>query len=239
MLAAVTFDFWNTLVCEAPGQITARRVERWGALLATADDVPSPATIRAAFGRAWAVHEGEWRANRQFGAARAAAQAMDELGVPADPELRARLHEAFAGAGADVELQLAPGVEACLRALDAAGVALGIVCDVGFTASPLLRDALARHGVLELFGGWAFSDEVGAYKPSPAIFAHALAELGGVDPARAAHVGDLRRTDVAGALAMGMRAVRYTGVHDDAEGAIEGHHVVADHADLPRVLGIG
>ena len=53
------------------------------------------------------------------------------------------------------------------------------------------------------------------YKPAPEIFEHALAGLGGVDPAEAAHVGDLRRTDIAGARAMGILALRYRGVNDD------------------------
>ena len=66
--------------------------------------------------------------------------------------------------------------------------------------------------LLGYFDHWSFSDEVGWYKPAPEIFRHALDGLGGVAPERAAHVGDLRRTDVAGARAMGMTAVRYRGV---------------------------
>ena len=59
-------------------------------------------------------------------------------------------------------------------------------------------------------------------------------------PSRAAHVGDLRRTDVAGALALGMTAVRYTGAFDDVDGeGPEATFVVASHAELPGVLGIG
>jgi putative hydrolase of the HAD superfamily len=97
---------------------------------------------------------------------------------------------------------------------------------------------LDKHGVLASFDHWSFSDEVGCYKPDPRIFTHALDGLG-VAAERTAHVGDLRRTDVAGALAMGMTAVRYTGVFDDdSQPEPEGHHVVADHADLPRVLGV-
>jgi FMN phosphatase YigB (HAD superfamily) len=77
------------------------------------------------------------------------------------------------------------------------------------------------------------------------IFRHALDGLGGADPAEAAHVGDLRRTDVAGARAVGMVAVRYSGVADDPGSVeagtheIEGDLVVADHRDLAALLGIG
>ena len=68
----------------------------------------------------------------------------------------------------------------------------------------------------------------------------ALAGLGGIDPAEAAHIGDLRRTDIAGARAMGMTAVRYTGVFDDdSQTEPEGDLVIADHRLLPGLLKIG
>ncbi len=116
---------------------------------------------------------------------------------------------------------------------------LGIICDVGFTPSTTLRDHLIRHGVLPLFDHWSFSDEVGAYKPSPAIFQHALDGLDVVAPERVAHVGDLRRTDVAGARAMGMVSVRYTGINDDdTQPEPEADNVIAHHSELPEALGI-
>jgi len=98
--------------------------------------------------------------------------------------------------------------------------------------------------VLGHFDHWSFSDEVGWYKPAPQIFEHALAGLGGIEPEHAAHVGDLRRTDVAGAKAMGMVAVRYRGVFDNAQVVDDGHDrpeadlVIDDHADLPPLLGL-
>ena len=138
------------------------------------------------------------------------------------------------------DLALLPGAEDCLRELHGAGIRLGIICDVGMTPSRALRDNLEHHGVLSLFEHWSFSDDVGAYKPAPEIFRHALAGLGVTDPARAAHVGDRRRTDVAGARAAGMVAVRYTGAVDDpaVDGLPEGDHVLDDHGLLAEALQI-
>jgi putative hydrolase of the HAD superfamily len=114
---------------------------------------------------------------------------------------------------------------------------IGIVCDVGMTGSPILLWHLERHGLLELFDHWSFSDVVGVYKPNRQIFEDALQGLGGVEPSRAAHVGDRLRTDVAGARAMGMTPVRYTGLHDDhAEGFREADLVISDHRDLVAAL---
>ena len=65
----------------------------------------------------------------------------------------------------------------------------------------------------------AFSDEVGVPKPDPAIFAKALAELG-AKPERAVHVGDLKRTDVAGARAFGhgpMPLAKVVSAHSPAQ----------------------
>ena len=61
---------------------------------------------------------------------------------------------------------------------------IGIICDVGMTASPTLRERLDMFGVLEYFDHWSFSDEVGCFKPWPAVFEHALAGLGVDDPSR-------------------------------------------------------
>jgi FMN phosphatase YigB (HAD superfamily) len=107
------------------------------------------------------------------------------------------------------------------------------------TGSPILREHLIRYGLLPLFDHWSFSDEVGAYKPSKVIFEHALEGLGNPAPERVAHVGDIRRTDVAGAQAMGMIAVRYTGVSDDqSQPEPEADFVIASHAELLDVLGV-
>ena len=101
-----------------------------------------------------------------------------------------------------------------------------------------LRHLLEINGVLEYFDHWSFSDDVGVYKPDPAIFDHALAGLGRIDPADAAHIGDLRRTDVAGARAMGMLALRYRGANDDNDETHgpEADVVVDDHTELIELL---
>jgi FMN phosphatase YigB (HAD superfamily) len=53
------------------------------------------------------------------------------------------------------------------------------------------------------------------------------------------HVGDLRRTDVAGARGVGMASVRIRAAHDDDSALPEGDHVAASHAELREILGCG
>ena len=238
-IEAVTFDFWNTLVYELRGELRSRRVESWAGLLEEGGFALERVELEAVYDGAWDAYVESWQANEQFQAAQAAEHIIENLGFSVPAEVRHALIEAFGRVGAEAELHLAEGVEDALRALKAAGLKLGIICDVGFTPSSTLRDHLIRHGVLPLFDHWSFSDEVGAYKPSPAIFRHALDGLGDPAPERVAHVGDIRRTDVAGALAMGMVAVRYTGISDDvSQPEPEGHHVIDHHDQLAAALGL-
>ena len=237
-IEAVTFDFWNTLVYEDRGHLRGRRLEAWAGILEDSGFACEREQLEMVYEASWERYVENWKGNQQYLAVQAAEDAMEQLGYDLPDDVRAALTEAFGRAGEDAELHLIDGVEDCLRTLKDAGVRLGIICDVGFTPSVLLRDHLIRHGVLPLFDHWSFSDDVGAYKPSPVIFQDALEGLGAAAPERVAHVGDLRRTDVAGALAMGMTAVRYAGVFDDdSPDQPEAHHVVKDHRDVPGVLG--
>jgi FMN phosphatase YigB (HAD superfamily) len=236
---AVTFDYWNTLVWEERGVLRGRRMRAWAGILEEAGSPFGPERLERAFDDSWSAYEAAWEGNRQYLYTEAADEIIGRLGLEPPPDVRAALVEGFLRAAEGAELHLTDGVAECLIALRDAGVALGIVCDVGMTPSFVLRDVLREHGILESFTHWSFSDEVGVYKPDAAIFRHALHGLGDPDPARTAHVGDRRRTDVAGAIAMGMIAVRYRGVFDDVDpDEPEAAIVTGDLRELPRALGI-
>ena len=238
-IAAVTFDYWNTLVHEDPFHMRDLRQTRWLGLLEDAGFAVDWAQLVAAFESSWVRYVERWHADEQYRAVDAAEHVLEVLGLTVRDDVRALLHEAFVDMELRAQLRLAPGIEECLAALSGAGIRIGIVCDVGMTPSVQLRRHLERHGILDRFDHWSFSDEVGRYKPSPVIFEHALAGLGGIAPAAAAHVGDLRRTDIAGAKAMGMTAVRYLGISDDnSQLEPEGDIVLTDHRNLPALLGI-
>ena len=247
MIRAVTFDFWDTLVSEGDGidaeedgSMRAGQRRRWSQILAEAGTPIEDREIERAFDRNWEIFHRRWRSNVQHGPPEATPVICDLLGVDPPDEVRSALVASFAEAGREAPLTLASGVEPTLRSLREAGVRIGIVCDVGMTSSSTLRERLDGFGVLELFDHWSFSDEVGCFKPWPEVFRHALSGLGIQEPAQVAHVGDSRRTDVAGALAMGMMAVRYTGFSDDPPtSGPEAHHVLDEHTQLPAAIGIG
>jgi FMN phosphatase YigB (HAD superfamily) len=256
-LDAITFDFWDTLV-HAPEAAVIRGERRSRIVAALADggiEVDGDEV-----GRVLAIvrdtFDDRWAANRQFTGRDGTEVMLQALEVTVDDETHERVYNAFVGTDIPYVPNLTPNVADTLRALKDLGLRVGIICDVGLSPSTILRSYLSHHGVLDLFDHWSFSDEVGTYKPDPAIFAHALDGLGGIEPARAAHVGDLRRTDVVGARACGMVSVRYRGSNDDVHRPGEGDrsipsamtpsetdtqeadHVISDHAHLLGVLGL-
>ena len=240
MIETVTFDYWQTLVEEPWGAMRAMQLDRWRSALAAAGHEVPRAGLEEAFDRSWAVFEERWRENvGPYLPSDATDLICDRLGIRSLDGLRAELVDAFRIAGELAPLDLANGAEECLRRLRKAGIRLGIVCDVGMTSAPTLRASLEGFGLLDAFDAWSFSDETGWFKPAREAFEPALAALGVSEPSLAAHVGDRKRTDVAGALALGMTAVRYTGFRDDPHEGPEAHHVIASLTDLPAVLGLG
>lgn len=235
MLEAVTFDFWNTIARVPTGAMTEAR-ERAVAAACESNDVAVEAELLTRsleqLGLDW---ERSWARGHHLHPRDAAASLVRALGV--DGAAREMVAEAFLGAGREVELELAPDIGACLEALREREIQLGIVCDVGFSGGELLRELLDGEGLLDHFSGWAFSDEVGHYKPAPQIFEAALESLA-AEPGSALHVGDLRRTDVAGATAHGMRTARYRGMNDEgeADAGPEAEFIVDSHEELLDVV---
>lgn len=234
----ITFDFWNTLVAERPGYTKMLRLDALMLVLDNAGVEIDPTRLEIALDSALSAHRSSWHSNRQFLASDGVEHVIKKLEVEVSRSVYADLEAAFELEGVDLELSLAPGIEGTLDQLYSEGVAIGVVSDVGFISSRRLRAFLDRKGLLDYFRSLAFSDEVGHYKPSPTIFEHAMLGLD-ASPESAMHVGDLRRTDVAGAREFGMRAVRYKGINDDqSEDYPEADFVISEHCELLGILKI-
>jgi putative hydrolase of the HAD superfamily len=235
VIKAVTFDFWNTIATVPPGAMNEAR-KRGIRAACEGHGVEVEAELLVASLEEVGLHwERSWADGKHLHPHEAAETLVRSLGV--EGAAREMVAEAFLGAGREVELEFASGIRPCLEALDERGIQIGIVCDVGFSGGEMLRELLAREGLLDYFSGWGFSDEVGHYKPAPQIFEAAL-EMLGARPEEALHVGDLRRTDVAGAAALGMRTVRYRGMNPegDSEAGAEAEFVVDSHLGLLEVV---
>jgi FMN phosphatase YigB (HAD superfamily) len=233
MIEAVTFDFWNTIARVPAGAMTEARRRAVAEACAGCDVEVEPELVAAALeevGQSW---ERSWGEGVHLHPREGAEMLAGALGV--EDAVGQAVAEAFLDAGRQVDLELAPGIDPVLEELGRRGIRLGIVCDVGFSGGAILRDLIDREGLLRHFDGWSFSDETGHYKPAPQAFEAALGALE-ARSAEALHVGDLRRTDVAGAAAIGMRTVRYRGMHDDPGDGVEADFVIDSHPELLLVI---
>jgi putative hydrolase of the HAD superfamily len=235
---AITFDFWNTVMFEPEGGLEAARVDRWEALL---DQLGSPRprpAIVAAHASAVADQQAAWLANEQYVTADATRAMLAFLELDLSMTEAAAFDAIFVHAALGAGVCPCDGIEATLRRCRAAGLRLAIICDIGLTPAVGVRALLTAEDLLYLFDATVFSDEQGTYKPDVRIFEHALSTLG-VDADAAVHVGDRRRTDVAGALDAGMRAVRYRAVFDDCDATFRDAPVVIDdHRELASLGAI-
>ena len=231
---AVTFDLWLTLIRDHDSaSVWLRRVEALDAVLGV-----GPARARALLRVAYSAHRDAWDDGHALPLPAVADVLLRAAGRSPHPGLRAAVLDAFDAPTSAAGVEILPGAAAALAALTAAEVPVGLVCDTGFTSGESLRRLLAELGLLDAFTVLVFSDETRVPKPGLRPFRTALAAMG-VPPEAAVHVGDLRRKDVAGARAAGMRTARYRGAADDLDVEHPDADVVlADHRELLPLLGL-
>ena len=237
MLKAVTFDFWNTLFVDVHGQdrellraeVLRAELEALGLEISP---IALDEALRSAFGffdRIWA---GE---HRTPSCAELVGSILADLRTHVPESTRERLVSRFERLVLDLPPEPMPGALYALPEL-AKHYRLAVVCDTGYSPGSVLRKLLERNGMLAAFEYLYFSNEHGMSKPDVRVFQRTLEALD-VRAPEAAHVGDIQRTDIAGAQAAGMAAVHFIGANNhDAE------HSTADlmvrHFDeLPAALG--
>lgn len=129
-----------------------------------------------------------------------------------------------------------------IRALDDAGLYLGIVSDIDTWEAHRMLDAFGVDGA---FDGVTTSEDVGYKKPDRRMFEDALAKSE-TAPGRTLMVGDRYDHDMQGATERGIQTVAYNGAAADAvaDAARAGHRVLDDPTvdyavdDLRDVLDI-
>lgn len=202
MIRAITFDFWRTLFY-AKSNLQARREVRVDAVVRYTDasrDAVKDAMkeIDSEFLRVHIVEQ------RTLSPVDAIPLLERHLDVVFNPDEAAALSEEFADA---LLLHPPEPLEGALRAVRAAAerVPVGLISDTGMVPGSRIQTLLDRHGFLPYLSQLSFSDEVGAAKPQPAMFQHALDGLN-VAASELLHIGDLEPTDVKGAQAFGASA---------------------------------
>ncbi|MDQ3811933.1 MAG: HAD family hydrolase [Chloroflexota bacterium] len=216
VLRVVTFDFWSTLIDGAiTEQRTAQRLARLHRAIVGAGHACTPEQLRSAFTRALdRLAEAARESLEDVGPPGRWAAVAAELGVPEGLIPFQVVERAYEDITLDPLPEAMPDVHQAVAAMRAAGYRLGVICNTGMAGGRVLREVLRRHGLLDYFDVTVFSNEFGFSKPHPRIFEHTLAELGGVPPDQALHVGDLEELDVDGARRAGMRSALYLPLPD-------------------------
>ena len=232
MIKAVTFDLWNTLIIEK--NYTELRVKAFRKALIEEGISRTLEEVLKAHEAATARYNKVWaEEHRHLPNEERLNLSLELLGVELPDNVKASVVREFAEAFLRDPPELNDGVVKTVRRLSAK-MKLGIISDTGLTPGSVIRRYLSEKGLLSYFSATVFSDELGYCKPDVRAFMKALRLLG-TKPAEAMHVGDLLRTDVAGAKAAGMKAV-WLKVRDGEK--VEG--VVPDYVitSLPQLLKI-
>lgn len=239
-LTALTFDFWNTLYSGEGAswtEVRPRRIQALRDLLTTAGLQPAVEELERAYRAGFDAYMTSWTNHRHFGAPEEVHFFLQHFGVDEASLDRSTVEQtilAVEDAARLGALPLLPGVAETVPYLAAAGYRLGVISDTSLTPGRILQEFMAADGLLEHFSVFTFSDETGYTKPDPRMFEQTLAGLEAL-PGQAAHVGDTPRTDIAGAKAMGMTAIRCAGATDHEEPP-EADYVIRDHRELPAIL---
>jgi putative hydrolase of the HAD superfamily len=197
---------------------------------------PTDEELLAAWRSGFTAYLEAWQQGRHFGAFEQVVHVLGRFGAAPVDGIIERTARRIEESGADANLQLQPGAAEVIPALAGAGIKLGLISDTGLTPGRVLLGFLERDGLLPYFSSLTFSDETGFPKPDPRMFHRTLAPLG-VRPAEAAHVGDTPRTDIAGAQAVGMRAIRFAAAQDTPEPPAA-DSIIYDHRDLLTLAGL-
>ena len=163
------------------------------------------------------------------------AEALRALNITPAPALVEALTEILFGTEPDIPV-VEPDTVATLAQLDAQGLTLGCVTNT-LTLERGIHDALYRLGLRRYLRTVVVSSAMGYHKPHPSLFRRALDEVG-IAAQEAVFVGDSLRADIAGAKAVGMRAVL---THQYRQEPLEGtptppDAVIQRLSELPAVL---
>jgi putative hydrolase of the HAD superfamily len=213
-IKAITFDFWATLYQSKTIDYTKRLFRLKEAVEQYSGDTFEPEQFQAAVSVARETWGQTWREEyRTLTASEWLGIMLNELGISLAP---AHLFEIKTSLENSVLADLPTPVPEARTVLSdlSASYQLAIISDTGLTPGRVLCKVLEKDNLIDYFAHLTFSDEVGRSKPHPQVFLTTLDALG-VRPQEAVHVGDLLRTDIAGAQRVGMRAVQYIGVSQD------------------------
>ncbi len=252
MIAAITFDFWDTLAADDSDEPKrtelgllpkpAERARLFARHITERYPQISTKAATAAYEAANHQFREEWHTEfRTPGVATRLYYAYEHLGLKPKPGHYARIMREIDMLVLEIEtmeVRIPPnfvsGVHYTLQRLSQE-YKLGIVSDTIHTHGRGLRHLLATAGLLPYFNYLVFSDEVGASKPSATVFRQAAIGLD-VAPNQIVHVGDRESNDVVGPRKVGMKSILFTGLIDRGSEQTQADAICRTFVDLPQIV---
>jgi len=235
---AVTFDLWNTILCDR--HYGEHRVDALERALKEEGIIVDKMVIRNSYQSALICFNELWESDRKhqyISAANVIEFVLKSLNVSLSIGSKSEAVERFEEAILHDPPPLREGTRMVLKKLHNR-YRIGLISNTGITPGRILRRVLEHHTILRYFACTIFSDEVGFTKPCPVIFRKAINALQ-VNPAGAIHIGDLLETDVAGAKAIGMKTVWLNDAGTDLQrndSKTAPDHEIRELSQLPRIL---
>ena len=239
----ITFDFWATLYTSSPVDKHRRlrelkqMVEQRAGIALTMEAVQAAVRVaRKTWTHVWMEQYRTLTADEWLDIM------LDELQLSLPAAARREIQHRLATSVYEDRPILVPDAAEALPQL-AQHYRLAVISDTGLTPGWVLRELMEKDDILRYFDHLTFSDELGRSKPHPDAFLSTLKALN-ASPVEAVHVGDLLRTDIAGAKSVGMRGVQYTGVNqeewvaaaDASAQAVYPDAVIQRHTELVPLL---
>jgi len=252
MIEAITFDFWDTLAIDDSDEAKRAalglpsKAEARSELFVNKIRASHPQIDPAAAADAYRVANDRFRRDwheeqRTPSVTTRIYYAYEHLGLKPAPGDYARLVREIDDLAREIETMeirippdFAPGVHQVIPQL-AQSYRLGIISDTIHTHGRGLRQLLAGQDLLRYFSYFLFSDEVRVSKPSSLIFRQAALGFDLV-PGNIVHVGDREQNDVAGPLAVGMKAILFTGIVDRGGQKSRAHAVCRHFSELSGLI---
>lgn len=215
-ISAVTFDLWDTLIQEYPGnseKVATIRVDRIWRVLNDRGMIHSRGEVQKAYDKTFDFLQLTWSKKRDVPVKDHILFMLTSI----DSKLAGRLakediaiiEKIYSEGILEHPPRLLPGAKDALESVRGKGYRMGLISNTGRTPGAMLRVVMDKLGILENFDTTTFSDEILFRKPNELAFNLTLERLRAI-PKAAVHIGDDSENDVLGAKKAGMRAVQYT-----------------------------
>jgi HAD superfamily hydrolase (TIGR01509 family) len=212
-IAAVTFDLWDTLIQEAPGnsgKVAELRVSRMWRFLGDKGLAHTRHEVAEAYRESADFLAMTWSKRRDMPVRDQVLFMLTSIDSKLTGRLSqedlSRIEKEYSEGLLDHPPMLLPGAKEALKDVRSKGYRVGLISNTGRTPGTTLRVLMDRMGILGYFDTTTFSNEILIRKPALGAFTVTLDKLK-VVPKAAVHVGNDAESDIAGAKRAGMKAL--------------------------------